>query len=1289
MTSSMKMSKRINARLQLAAALIEADNEVLAEQAALEKEREFFRRREGQAPGSGTSELPLRISLPAPKLASESAIFAPYRYDSKPLPHQRSRTNSLSSRLSLLDSRQSDQGDGARRPSIDFLGVALPSEKKTRATHSSAASIGSLSRASLDSGEAFIGARSRPTSSVLDARDNRNEDVVQALEAWNVDKYLSQEERAKIEGRRCRANSVIGMPPSETRHDDQRLSWDMSSAANYQAGFMGRTQSEVNTTATGAEILSHISRGKSRRGPRAAPDPALLAKIKLYRARQETLPPSEWDGPGPLASESELVDHLDGNASQDAENLLNLRRVISHKQSLGESGMELARRKSTLGVTGSWSDEEIPGDKGKKATPIMTPAIDHLMSPEHPSRTTRTLASSRARPSTPSNINTPEHKRQSSSGVLLAPRTAVPGDPFGVFPQDSTRYPSHLSVADDLNEDWNAADDRLLESLGGGKRRSLPMDGLTTKQLQRLARHSQMPEFYGDVPPDARSSIDTTRADNDSIFSMEVIRKPVTSIPPPKLLKRDPGKQGNTLDPDMSSANWRTRGQLSKLANLFEPVKKAKHIRESLDDEFAMETDWRKSGPLQARGLEARVPSTLIMPQPLQNTQAASTVNDTPRSGQQDVGALHAVGIHVPPGFVLHDGRGLPPVRFISVNAASTRAAKADSDTKPTKKADVMLDAFLQSTLAERPIPVPATAPTGIGRRAASQSTVLFRNQLVQNEDEKEGWGWEPYTQTEFVHQEAQPTEEVQSTSRSKKGKSRSKRERKDRRRRREEGRLRRNEVQPQGTACAAVEEDSEDDTESDGSSDTSSAISRSSCATSGRRKPWVDDVRPAGKLYGKSLLDVAEARVVTRKSANMFYGQADLAEGLQKSTDAESVSLAPSRAVPFADRPLGMNDTRERMQTIFGKDEVWEREMQKRRDEDQQELQSYTSAASTDKCEAEVGSPLEPHEGPSVLARPITSAEPLTLDIAVSAEGTRHGGTTDWFAGASDHDTDSEGSSVIEARRSHEEYERRKSLTLEHALQEPQTLLDLSQDEGKKCDGSESDSSEDLPLDQLKTNRKSSLIPYELRLTHLLSSADGNSSDEEMPLAQIMNKRKDVLGELLHLSSHSEQNFAATGTATAERCRQHSGELEDLGEGDSDSDDDAPLGVKHPQGPEILRRLHPTSRGEEGSDDEPLGMAHPQAAIIAEQAALIKQLQAERANSQQAMPPSQWAMPAYPAMPVYDAMSNMQLFAPSPLIQGPSSDIGGPNLLYDPKSTLIDRWRNDVPGHAGVSNQS
>ena len=40
----------------------------------------------------------------------------------------------------------------------------------------------------------------------------------------------------------------------------------------------------------------------------------------------------------------------------------------------------------------------------------------------------------------------------------------------------------------------------------------------------------------------------------------------------------------------------------------------------------------------------------------------------------------------------------------------------------------------------------PVQVPVNMGRRVLHPSTALFRNVLVQRDDEREGWGWERHT---------------------------------------------------------------------------------------------------------------------------------------------------------------------------------------------------------------------------------------------------------------------------------------------------------------------------------------------------------------------------------------------------------------------------------------------------------------------------------------------------------------------------------------------------------------
>ena len=393
----------------------------------------------------------------------------------------------------------------------------------------------------------------------------------------------------------------------------------------------------------------------------------------------------------------------------------------------------------------------------------------------------------------------------------------------------------------------------------------------------------------------------------------------------------------------------------------------------------------------------------------------------------------------------------------------------------------------------------------------------------------------------------------------------------------------------------------------------------------------------------------------LTTRTTPRYYGQA----GLQEEPDdaqTDRASIAPSAAMSFADRPLGMNDTRERMQSIFGKDQVWAQGMLKRQQQDaaERDAASVRKAGTPEQSARDLEKASE-----EVPSRPQTPAEPPVLDVDVPIGAHRQEPTAEWFAGASDHDSDSNASSIVRARKSHDDYQRRTSLTLQHALNG-----DSGRRQADAGDASaESDSSEDVPLSQLK-NRQSTLSMFgHLRLQHLDGENQAESEeDEEVPLSQLLAKKKTFLGgEFAHLEKPKLPDAVQVNG------------VNDANE-DEDEDDDAPLGLVHPNGFDAVKQLKlPVA---DDSDDEPLGAVHPQAAIIAQQAALIKQLQAERFQGM----PAPWSVP--PQMVSRPPLSNLPPVynQVAPTMDMPPAEIGMMGSpFFDPKSTLIDRWRNDV----------
>ncbi|KAL9936187.1 hypothetical protein V8E36_005029 [Tilletia maclaganii] len=431
--------------------------------------------------------------------------------------------------------------------------------------------------------------------------------------------------------------------------------------------------------------------------------------------------------------------------------------------------------------------------------------------------------------------------------------------------------------------------------------------------------------------------------------------------------------------------------------------------RQSVDDTF---TSPPTKGPLKPLGLAAREPKALIMPAPLQGSESAPQLRLThngveiqfeltpppatapaqsrdvleaaaadalaaadafggkgekkslfkkkdkekEKQKKSDVPPETLVGPRAPDGFVLHDVRGTAPLRALLVHSAAPAGVQIQRPTlaaKP-KKHDVALADFLTSDGAARIVRVPATAPAGIGRRAADKSTILFRNQLVQHEEERDGWGWDAAS-TSFVDADGNPalepvSKKTRAERRAEKKALKLKRRRKKLRRERRALRARADE-EGKSYADFGVEAESpvEDlDLSSDSTLSESSGEegSESEDYDSDDEKRWLDANRPAGKLFGKSLLDVAEEQrgKITKKSR--FYGQVELeeTEALEHEAERLGVTLdvlsSRSAARSFRENPMGYNDTRERMQAAFGEDKNWAREATKRAAEDMREAE-------------------------------------------------------------------------------------------------------------------------------------------------------------------------------------------------------------------------------------------------------------------------------------------------------------------------------------------------------------
>ncbi|KAJ9474493.1 hypothetical protein PHBOTO_004967 [Pseudozyma hubeiensis] len=1489
-----KITKRINARLQLAAALIEADNDRI-----LEKAQFWHIYHPPQA-----DDLVHPPPPPQPALASQSAIFAPFREGASIAVKRHVRTWSAATGLSRL----LDAGDDGKRPSIDFLGVALPNEQRARGRAGS--SVGALAESEAPrnrSDSLFSNAApsvfgrtskvgSRPASLLAQAEHDEGiaADAVSdadALSAWGVEKFLSKDERERIAaGNRSRAQSLAGSITG-ARSSFEQLAPSLTARPSVDVD-----RSLPDSTPAVRRASSEAAAATSAGAAAAHPKLELLAKIKLYRERQENLPPAEWQGPGPAATKDEVIEHIIASAEDSTRtSLRQASHELNHASAVARtdatevaSVMDRPRPSSRSGSASSngfltapltadpassnghaaTHAESLAAPLSQGADPSSTEPqaipVSEIASPADPTSFDQSTpfqaqsmvgvgSYSRSNSRRNSCLEGPLLEHQAEASVnhnsLAAEGSAVPSQSFlSVAPtQGLARQPRRLSrgwAADQFAEHemglgpspfaaalqaaspvFDQAD--LFES-GPTQATSPALDfnSLSTRQLQNVARNSTFPSYLGInrdlLAEEAVDEIDDPLQLNEFEIAPKRRRRSSADITAlAKDLAQTGGDNfeiqlGDGAAPDLSSANWgKPRKKWFRLSMMMDakgkPIKSKKTVptdgaegdRESdaealdaanakvdqltvshqqFEDAFDAAADLAREaspaaadehdeidddyispprrGPLRPLGLAARTPQTIVMPSPLQGTEFAPKIRLTEAMSSPVATQRHS--LHVPDGFVLHNRGGLPPMRSLVVHSANGPqplfAAKAKN--KKTEPAA----ARLKAVEVDRTVRVPAAAPRGIGRRAAAPTTALFRNHLVQHDDEREGWGFEAGTRVDDIFSpgraddsddDDKPLADIKQQSRpAKRAAKRLAKEKRKRKAARRVRRAKREEALKEGKSFkeVGVEELSPDEdldlSSTSSEEDATDTGTESDLWASDDDKRWVDENKPAGKLYGKSLLDLASERNKERKSKARFYGQVQLEDGeampLQFDDERDAIaslrpggsvyddgaSIAPSVARSFRDKPVGVNDTRERMEAVFGSDHVWAREMAKRQQEDAVEAERVKEKALLEEAarlRKETEARARKERGLFTLGRKskknLGMSNSSAVNSAVSLAGSNGRAPSIAPSGAplAEETVQPEDEPVrsqtpveppmialdlgdgVDAHK--DEQGGRKSLNLlageEAATQE--WLIDSDVEEEAETKAQDS-SDDDVPLAQVKKNvasRPNSLAAGLSLYPDRIGGAD--SSDEELPLAALKEKRirQSMLlgGGKLDLdfaasrdgslrNGSSEVRSPSVGSPRPGSTRETNGSMRDglksppsqlagvrgaAHAEDDDSDEDLPLGHRHPGGDAALVQMraalenqkravkearlaekaqrkaarlaqqvqanneHTEEAGEQSravddadeaqedsdeddsEDDKPLGYVHPQAAIIAEQAALIRQLQLEREQQDQA----------------------------------------------------------------------
>ncbi|KAI0036713.1 hypothetical protein K488DRAFT_40474 [Vararia minispora EC-137] len=474
---------------------------------------------------------------------------------------------------------------------------------------------------------------------------------------------------------------------------------------------------------------------------------------------------------------------------------------------------------------------------------------------------------------------------------------------------------------------------------------------------------------------------------------------------------------------------------------------------------------------------------------------------------------------------------------------------------------------------------------------------------------------------------------------------------------------------------------------------------------------------RPAGKLFGKSLVDELEERKATmRNKQRVFYGDARpsmMSRPTNKRSntliDPTTLSQRPGSQLmdtslarrnsygpkplldlnedgelPIPRRPGQMPSTR----SVFGVDTLWEKEMAKLqqieaqeaelRKVDEERKQAALAKESKRKKRKSKGKELDVKPLQDSIPSPASSPsaeQPTRVSLTAPVlpdipQNITRGPPPPPGADESDSDSDSSDASAGKATTprwfagasddGHEDGPVRKpgvGPRYPHGRPREQPLKQLQDDD---------DSEEDVPL--VATVDRALQRATRANLQTALAPDD---SDEDKPLSRVLQKKQSTVGQL----DINFDNLLSSANPSASGVPK-SGD----GGGDSDDEDEMPLGLR-------ASRVIPSSTAHDSDEDEkPLGL-HPQQQMRSQyQMSMMAQQQQQQAVAVAAVQ----QMALQQQMTASMMFSNPSLmgsgfFAPTPMAvpmpMMPPPVAGSPPPPRDPaKFNRVDQWRRGVP---------
>ncbi len=471
----------------------------------------------------------------------------------------------------------------------------------------------------------------------------------------------------------------------------------------------------------------------------------------------------------------------------------------------------------------------------------------------------------------------------------------------------NSTFPSHLGINRDLLAEEELVQDAHLDQdefgqLRKAKARPISYDfSALAQDLAKTGGENFEIQLGGPVAPDLSSA--NWGKPRKKWFRLSMMMDAKGKPAKPKSASHRDGDEGDAesdaeilsapvapVDQAVQNGETETAPNLSDMYAAEPAAKMAADTADAQEeDEGDVDDDYispPRRGPLKPRGLAARMPKTLVMPSrckaPSSHPSFDSRIHRTRQSRLPTRTSVRASTCPMV-SFCMTPAAACRPCVALSCTAPAALSRCLSPNQEQEERAGVRPS---QGRRSRQNCSGAGSGTRGVGRRAAVPTTALFRNHLVQHDDEREGWGWEAGTRvddmlnpdkTDDSDDDDKPLADIKkqgrSAKRAAKRLAKAKRKRKAARRVRREKRDRR--------------------------SKKASPSKKLEWRSSARTRTWISAVPPAKRTRPKLTPTRTSGRATMTSAGSMTISQPASCTGKACSTSPRSAmsSASPKRA--------------------------------------------------------------------------------------------------------------------------------------------------------------------------------------------------------------------------------------------------------------------------------------------------------------------------------------------------------------------------------------------------------